>query len=68
MTGAFLHALAPLSAASRLFERCLKLDFTKAHLCLPVSEKPNQEKRYHREQTDCKRSIFGTGIERCRCA
>jgi hypothetical protein len=31
MTGAFLHALAPQSAASRLFERCLKLDFTGAH-------------------------------------
>ena len=31
MTGAFLHALAPQSAASRLFERCLKLDFTEAH-------------------------------------
>jgi hypothetical protein len=31
MTGAFLHALAPQSAASRLFEHCLKLDFTSAH-------------------------------------
>jgi hypothetical protein len=31
MTGAFLHGLAPQSAASRLFDRCLKLDFTGAH-------------------------------------
>jgi hypothetical protein len=31
MTGAFLHALAPQSAASRLFDRCLKLDFSAAH-------------------------------------
>ena len=31
MTGAFLHALAPQSAASRLFEHCLTLDFSVAH-------------------------------------